>query len=589
MKYQKIKPLLPILDSYTTKEKIFAARGIAPLDVYHYLNTSDEDILDPTLLNYMYDGAVMLAKHIKNGDQIYVIADTDVDGFTSAACLLNYLNRVFPYAIQNNFHYGMHTGKQHGLADQMDIIKNSNYKLVICPDSASNDVECHKELKELGIDILILDHHMVTEEVTDACLINNQSSPEYTNKELSGVGVVYKFCQYLDSLMGVSYADYFLDLVAVGNIADMMCVKSLETKRLIEKGLAAIHNPYLKEAVLASDFTISRYGGLCPHTVGFYIAPPINATIRFGAQEDKILVFEAMLDYKGDELIPSTKRGCKGQLETRATQAVRTATGLKKKQDTAVEQTMNTIKEIIEEKKLYENKVIAVKIKPGLIANKNITGLIANKLMKEYKHPVLLLNETEHDGETCWEGSARSVETPEFDDFRGFMEESGYALLAAGHNSAFGSGIADKDFEEFISYSNEALADCDFSPCASVDFIWDAKSVYYRDIEDIAEMNLIYGQGFEQPKVAIENVVLTRNNTSLRGDKCPTLTIALNDNIKAIKFWAKDIYKELEPSETGSVTVNLIGTCSLNSYNGIITGQIEIEGYEIVNRLEYYF
>lgn len=584
MKYKLIKPVLPIEDSYTTREKVFAARGISPQNIVHYLNTSDEDILDPTLLNNLYDGAVMLAQHIRNNSKVYVIVDTDVDGFTSAACLLNYLNQIFPYVTQNNFYYGLHTGKQHGLSDFMDTIKKSDYKLVICPDSASNDIQCHKELKELGIDVLILDHHEVTEQVVDACLINNQSSPQYTNKALSGVGVVYKFCQYLDSLIGVNYADKFLDLVAIGIIADMMDIKSFETKRLIEKGLAAIQNPYIKEAVNANDYTISRYGGLCPHTIGFYIAPAINATIRFGTQEDKLLVFESMLDYKGIEPIPSTKRGCKGQLEARAVQAVRLATSLKKKQDTAVEQTMEIIKGIIEEKRLYENKVIAVKIKPGLIANKNITGLIANKLMKEYKHPVLLLNETEHDGETCWEGSARSVETPEFDDFRGFMEESGYALMAAGHSSAFGSGIADKDFEEFISYSNEALADYDFSPCASVDFIWNSKNINYNDIEDIAEMNLIYGQGFEQPKVAIENVVLTKDNIALRGEKCPTLTIALNNNIKAIKFWAKDIYKELEPSETGSVTVNLIGTCSLNSYNGMVTGQIEIEGYEIINR-----
>lgn len=440
----------------------------------------------------------------------------------------------------------------------------------------------------MGIDVLVIDHHEAEEVSANACVINNQLS-NYSNKAISGVGVVYKFCQYLDKLMNIDKADYYLDLVAVGCIADMMDVRSFETKRLIEKGVVSIHNPFLKEACLRNDFTISRYGGLCPHTIGFYIAPPINATIRFGELTDKLLVFEAMLEHKGDELIASTKRGCKGQLEARATQAVRTATGLKKKQDAAVEATMGTVKNIIEENKLYENKIIAVKIAPGVIPNKNITGLIANKLMKEYKHPVLLLNETERDGETSWEGSARSVETPEFESLKDFMKESGYAFLAEGHAAAFGTGILDENFKEFIAYSNEALADCNFDPCATVDFIWDAKDVNFNDIEAISSMNMLYGQSFEKPKVAIENITITKDNIKLCGEKCPTLNITLNDQIKIIKFWAKDIYNELLPSDTGSITINVLGTCAINEFNGNISGQIELEDFEIVNRLEYYF
>lgn len=590
MKYVKINPELPIFDSYSTKEKVLAARGIAPENVEHYLHTSEKDVLSPLGLDNMKEGAELLAKHLKQHSKIYVVADSDVDGFTSAALLLNYLHYCFPYAVENNFYYGVHSGKQHGLSDQMENIIKSEYNLVILPDAGTNDVEYHKALAEMGIDVLCIDHHESSNGYSEnAVIINNQLSENYSNKNLSGVGIVYKFCQYLDSLLEISNADYFLDLVAIGNVADMMDVRNYETKYLIEKGLSNIHNPYLKEAISSADYSISRYGGLCPHTVGFYVAPQINATIRFGEEQDKLLVFEAMLVYKGEELIPSTKRGCRGQFEMRCVQAVRVASNLKKKQDEAVNDTMPILRQIIEEKELDKNKVIAIKATPGMIKNKNITGLIANKLMKEYKHPVLLLNEREQDGEITWQGSARSVETPEFESFKDFMQESGYAFLAEGHSAAFGSGILDKDFEEFIAYSNEALADCNFDPCATVDFIWSPCELSFRDISDIAEMNMLYGQGLEQPKVAITNVAITAENTRLNGEKCPTLNINLGNDIRAIKFFGKSIYEEIKPQPGGVTYVNLLGTCSLNEFNGMVTAQIEIEDFEIVNKMEYYF
>lgn len=126
MKYKQIEPLLPILDGFTTQEKIFAARGIPTNEIYHYLNTTDNDILDPNLLDNMEEGAKMLIKHIANNDKVFVLVDCDVDGFTSAACLLNYLYMNFPYTVQTNFEYGVHTGKQHGLSDQMEMLRNSS-------------------------------------------------------------------------------------------------------------------------------------------------------------------------------------------------------------------------------------------------------------------------------------------------------------------------------------------------------------------------------------------------------------------------------------------------------------------------------
>ena len=174
-----------------------------------------------------------------------MVVDSDADGFTSSALLLNYLNRLFPKWTQKNITYVLHEGKQHGLNDQnLEDITKSYYKLVICADSSSNDYEAHKYLHENGIDILILDHHEAEKVSENACVINNQLS-NYPNKTLSGVGVVYKFCCYIDSLLKKNIANDFLDLVAIGMIADMMDLRDLETKALITEGLRRIQNPHI--------------------------------------------------------------------------------------------------------------------------------------------------------------------------------------------------------------------------------------------------------------------------------------------------------------------------------------------------------
>ena len=97
----------------------------------------------------------------------------------------------------------------------MDYINSHNFDLILIPDAGSNDYEAHAALKNKNIDTIILDHHLADKISDDAIVINNQLS-DYPNKELSGVGVVYQFCRYIDEKMQTNYADYYLDLVALG-------------------------------------------------------------------------------------------------------------------------------------------------------------------------------------------------------------------------------------------------------------------------------------------------------------------------------------------------------------------------------------
>ena len=597
MEYQLIVPGIPLEKELTAVEQVLANRGIMPANVEHYLHTTDEDILDPKGIMNMQPGVKMLIKHIAQNDKVLIQIDSDCDGYTSAAALINYLNCLFPGFVQNNVYYRIHTGKQHGII--LDTVP-ADVKLVIAPDSSSNDYEEHRTLMERGVDVLVIDHHEADSISEHACIINNQLC-DYPTKSLSGVGMVYKFCSYIDELMNVDYADQFLDLVALGMVADMMDLRDFETRHLITRGLENIRNPYFKGMVDKQAYSLKD--GISPIGVAFYIAPYVNATIRMGTQEEKLMLFESMLDYRGYELVPSTKRGCKGQQETRVEQACRNCTNIKNRQTKARDAALETIEHIIKEKNLLDNKILAIKL-DTFAADKNLTGLIANQLMAKYQRPVLLLNKTYYDMTLCeedgtpietrsvlsWEGSGRGYDKSKFDNLREFLKESDLVLYAEGHANALGVGIADMHFADFVDYSNRELADFDFTPCYKVDFIFNGGDFRGKDIVEIAELKSLWGQGVDEPLIAIEHInVYGGNVTLMSADKNPTLKITLPNGTSLIKFKSSQEEYEKLYSEVGCVTINVVGKCERNIWNGIVSPQIIIEDYEIVGEQKYYF
>ena len=589
MKYQLITPLLPLKDEYTVVERVFAARGMAPEDVQHYLNTTIDDILDPATIERIDEGVKMLISHIAQEDKIFIQVDSDCDGYTSAALLINYINTLFPGFAQNNIIYRLHEGKQHGLI--LDTIPD-DVGLVIAPDSSSNDYEVHKELYEKGIEVLVIDHHEA-EKVSDyACVVNNQLC-DYPTKSLSGVGMVYKFCSYIDKIMGEQLADDFLDLVALGLIGDMMDLRDFETKELIERGLnGRIRNPFFRQMNKVQNFSITKAGGLNPFSIGFYIAPAINAMNRFGSDREKMLLFESMLEFKAYEMIPSTKRGCKGQYETRVEQACRTATNVKKHQDKEVENSCDLIESVIRANGLLNNKLLIITLDKSHSIDRNLTGLIANKFTAKYQRPTLLLIETPIENAIVWSGSGRGYVTTDFDDLRGFCRDSGLCDLAEGHANACGIIISDENLEKFIEYSNRELADCEFTPCTIVDFIWHGYDFTGKDVLDIAGLDALWGQGLPQPIIALENLHVSPSAINLMSrDKKPTLKILLSNGVSLIKFGSSiEEYEQLMLTpETGSIVMNILGKCAINDWNGAISPQIIVSDMEIVGQTLYYF
>lgn len=212
-------------------------------------------------------------------------------------------------------------------------------------------------------------------------------------------------------------------------VGDMMDLRDFETHYLVQTGLNQLRNPFIKGMAEKNHYQLGD--NPTPIGVAFYIVPLINSITRVGTIEEKTLLFESMLDWKAFDLVPSTKRGCASQQETRLEQSLRTCTNVKNRQtrnqDVAVEQ----VKDIIEQNHLLDHKILLVKLENPSF-DKGITGLIANKLMAEYQRPVALLVKVEEDGKPAWSGSARGYEKSKLNDFRGFCRDSGLVYLAEG-------------------------------------------------------------------------------------------------------------------------------------------------------------
>ena len=575
MEYQLINKPISRLQEI---EQILMNRGIPLIDVYRYLHTSPVDIIPPTEIANIKEGASLLVKHISQNSKVMLQIDSDCDGFTSFAVFMNYLNNLFPAFVQNNIVYKTHKGKSHGI-DIDEIPKDT--KLVIALDASSNEYEIHKKLREAGMDVLIIDHHEATEVSPDACVINNQLC-DYPNKSLSGVGMVYKFCCYLDQLLGADHADKYLDLVALGMIADMMDLRYFETKHLIQLGCENIRSPFIKMMMARNEYSIK--GQLTPFTVGFYIAPYINAVARVGTQQETLLLAESMLEYRAYEQIPSTKRGCSGQTESRVEQACRTANNVRNRQNKARDVSTEFVDKLIETNNLLDNKILVVQAPKANGLDTNITGLIGNQTSAKYQHPVLILNERNHDGEIWWEGSARGLSDSELTNFKEFLINTGLVEYAEGHPNAFGVGIKDQNIQKFIEFTNEKLKDIDFRPIYWVDFIYKSDTLNPNTILTIGQYNYLWGQQLDKPKIAIEDINITPNNIQVM--KGPSLKFTIN-GIEYIKFKAAEEEIKLF-QDNAIVNITIVGECDINTWGGVERPQIIIVDYEVNKAIKYY-
>jgi single-stranded-DNA-specific exonuclease len=580
MKYELLKP---INSEYSLIEQIFHNRNIPIENIDGFLNPSIGCILNPYLLDNIEAAAELLLKHLKRNSKVFIQVDSDCDGYTSSSILLNWLY-AFDKNLYQNIEFRIHTGKQHGLLEEtIQYLRDNAFNLVIIPDAGSNQTDIHKLLLEINVDCIILDHHE-SDGLTSSAIIVNPQLDSYPNKNLSGAGVVYKFCKVLDDKQGVNYADKFLDLVALGMIADMMDTTELETRRLILTGLNNINNGFFKALIEKQAYSMKNE--VTPTTIGFYIAPLINAVVRAGTEEEKSLIFSALLDSNAGIKIKSTKRGAKeNDTEYIIENGCRLISNIRSRQNKLRDASVEAIEAKIESDGLNLNKIIVI-INERL-EDKNLSGLIANKLLGKYRKPIFILKETE---EGLLQGSARGYEKSELQDFKSFVNGSQLCEYAEGHANAFGVGIKKDNLADFIIFSNEALKDISFDNRYLVDYIYDINYLRESDVEQIFSLRNLWGRKFEEPLFCIKNIKLKAEDIILlSANKNPTLKISYK-NFSFLKFgFSQDEYQKLLPRGEGRAHIEVVGRFQLNEWNGNYYPQILIEDYNKLEEIKYYF
>lgn len=570
-------------DTSNVVMEVLKNRGVC--DCNEYLNLTDKVVLPYSYLNNMDEAVDLFINHFERKSKIGVLVDEDVDGFCSASEMYLYIKRLdSDYPVK----YIMHQrAKAHGLSDDIEL--PDDIELLIIPDAGTNDVEQCKKLNENGIDILILDHHESEKDNPFALIVNNQMSERYDNKSLCGAGVVYKFLKALDDRLWNEYADDFLDLFALGNISDVMDMRSYETRYLTDLGLKNIQNKFLKALIKAQEYSMNDIVNI--HNIQWYITPVINAIIRIGSIEEKELVFRAFIEE--DEFFEYKKRATKNNpaqtiQESIYDRVARFCKNSKQRQDKlrdkGLEKLSNQAKKFC--KNPDETKILLVDATDVL--HEGLTGVVAIKMAENFNKPVILLKRHRNErSEEVYGGSARNMNNSPIENLKDVINSTN-VIKGQGHANAF--GIVDLPIdkkEEATRILNDILKDVEYDATYLVDYIFDIYEVDVNTIMQLSVFDNIICQGIEEPKIAVENIKLSRSEFEIFGKKEDIISFTYN-GIKYVQFKCKEgnqIYDFLQNAwdDNETVTFNIVGKPSINEYNGIRTPQVIILDNDIIS------
>ena len=555
------------------------ARGV--VNVEDFLQPTDKYLSDPNLLDNINQGALWLEEALnKENSKILIVVDCDVDGFTSGAIIYQYLDHFQkPKQIISVI---FHEHKQHGLQDHYEALLNDDtiYDLIILPDSSSNDYDYHEGIGARGTKFLVLDHHEIddNQKISKyACIINNQLSSGYSNKDLTGAGVTWQFCRYYDSIHMTKFADSLIDLAALGICGDMGSVLSMENRYIMSEGFANINNYFFESAVEKQSYSMG--GVVNATTVAFYIVPMMNAMIRVGSMEEKERLFLALVD--GHAQIPCNKRGAKGTTEEVAIESLRECTNAKAKQGRITDQMVEKLEQKIFKYDLLENKILFVRLDEDDDFPSEINGLIAMKLAAKFKRPTIV---TRLGPDGFDKGSIRNISDCELSDLKAFLNESGYFEYVQGHANAAGCCINDSQLRAFHEYANDALANINFNEGVyDVNF---TRTMYDKDLAalifDLGSRPEVWGQGNPEPLIYVSDLYLDKSDIQVMGAKQDTVKIEKN-GVTFMKFRALDMIDKL--NRCNQIKLNVVGKANLNNWMGNVTPQIFIESYELIDNL----
>ena len=513
MQKQELNYKLVIPQSFYGNEikDILNFYNIKNVDAFLKPTIDDSVIESPLLFDNIEKACDVILDALKNKKKFALVVDCDADGFTSSSVMYRYLKQldsevdITPY---------FHEKKVHGLQEHYKEIGETDCDIVLVPDAGSSDIRESEYLYNLNKQVLVIDHHMVEEEIyknSKAIIVNNQPSKRVTDKSLTGVGVVYKLCKLLDDRLGVNYADDYLPYVAIGQIADRadLC-NSPQSRYLVFKGLATMYKRECNSSfinMLLDTQNYSMNNKVTLTTVAFYICPLINSLIRLGTMEQKEILFSAMCDSKG-----TIKRKIRGKGEQDITvqeYAIKDCQSLHRKQSKLTEEECILLYEQIAHCQLDKLPMLIVNADA---VDGSMTGLIANKLVSTYRKPVFLMRKKGNS--LC--GSARNFDKFGIVNLKKWCDDSGLFKLAEGHANAFGVVIDNNNINELFALISQLKVD---AYVHSVFGEYDASSLSGDVIKNIGSYDYIWGSGVNPPLFVVKGMSVNKWNISLKGSK----------------------------------------------------------------------
>ena len=517
--------------------KILVARGCETTEHAQALLMMDERALhDPFLMHGMDQAVARIEQALNSGEKILVYGDYDADGITSTTVMMNVLLDLgadVEFMIPNRF--------IHGYGPNEQLFREAferGIQLIITVDNGISGIEPIRVAKELGMDVIVTDHHEAGEVLPEADVIIHPRVPEghYPYGELAGVGVAFKLAH---ALYG-EIPEHLFEFVAIGTIADLVPLTG-ENRFLVQRGLKQLQqsqNPWVNalcEVAGASQKDINE------ETVGFYFAPRLNAIGRLGDASPGVDFFmaEDVTEAKEYAKLLNTKNAERKNL-------VETIT------EEAIAQ--------IEANDELKNSPVLVVAKEGW--NAGVVGIVASRLVEKYYRPTIVLAIDQEQG--IAKGSARSIEG--FHLYDELAKNRDILPHFGGHPMAAGMTLAIPHVQELYRRLQEQAKDClteeHLTPKLVIDVPIELNEITVEAIEEIRQLGP-FGTDFAKPVFAFERVKVS----SMRkiGAKEDHLKLELEDSyssIDAIGFGKGHLYNEI----SYGVELSFVGDLQINEW-----------------------
>ena len=478
--------LTSALDISAVLAGVLVGRGLkTPSEARAFLWPSADDIHDPLLLPQMDEAITRLDQALHAGEIILVHGDYDADGITGAALLLRLLAKL---GADVRYHIPSRLTEDFGLAPEtLHKAADQGVSLVLTVDCGSSSHEAAREATQLGIDLIVTDHHDIEGALPECLAVVNprRDDSEYPNDAISGVGVAFKLGSALVKRRGLpidSYRRAYLDLVSVGTVTDV-CPLVGENRVLVKLGLERLEvtrKPGLRELMRLCRMD----GRASSRDVAFRLGPRLNAAGRISHADEALellLVRDQPTALRAAHRLDSLNR----QRQKEQERVVSDATARAR-----------------EDCDLESDRVIVLASEDWHIG---VIGPVASKLVEMFHRPVVLLAIQDD----IARGSARSING--FDIGEALTQCRDEVMRAGGHSLAAGVTLCPTKIDDLRARLNEMaggeLSQDDLQAKLSIDRRVTLDEVT-DELADDLELLAPFGQGNPQPQLLAERLSL---------------------------------------------------------------------------------